>query len=140
MKGKTKDQPRKGGRFGPKDTPIKQIVSYSEDPASIEAVNHLAEDFFGGDKSAARRFLILYALQGLRRPVEGVFLPLVPGLNAPDDTTSAHGDGNTQVVNSSINANTADQAMAATQIGNANRNVNVKKNHDKPVRPSKRRK
>lgn len=64
----------------------------------------------------------------------------VRDLPEPESQCSTSGDGNTVLSASPINANTADNAMSATQIGNSNRNVNVKKNHDKPVRPSKRRK
>ena len=140
MKGRTKNQPRKSGRFASKDTPPKVMLGFCADPSTTATVEQLAEEYFKGVKSAAMDFLVLSALQELGRPVEGVIIPRIPGLNAPEEEQSAAGNGNTQVMHSSINANTADNAMSATQIGNANRNVNVKKNHAEPARTSKRRK
>lgn len=107
-------------------------------PEISNGVQDWADVNCSGNFSYAVDALLLIGLRAEGFVIEGVEQRPLAGKQG--DTTSASGDGNTQVVNSNINASTADEAMAATQIGNANRNVNVKKNHAEPARPAKRRK
>ncbi len=101
----------------------------------------------GNINQAAQR-LIYEALCNLGFDVNGENIPVpeepaeVTRLYAQQASRSPSitGDGNAQLSASPLNANATDNAMSATQIGSANRNVNLKKNHDKPVPPSKRRK
>ncbi len=84
MKGKTKNQPRKGGKFAQKATPPKVMLGFCATPSTVAAVEQLADEFFNGVKSTAMDFLTCFAMQEIGRPVEGVVVPRIPGLNAPE--------------------------------------------------------
>ena len=131
MKGRTKNQPRKSGRFASKDTPPKVMLGFCADPSTTATVEQLAEEYFKGVKSAAMDFLVLSALQELGRPVEGVIIPRIPGLNAPEEDAAAPASQTVHAENSTA---------ASIAVGNGNSSISADCDVTIGATPSKGRK
>jgi hypothetical protein len=133
------------GYFAEGDKPAMEKKGIPFDSQLLHDAEHFQKEFDLSSMAETVRALMRLGMESIGFPHVDMEPELTRKIHAKLDkgkynASSIAGDGNNQVVNSSINATAADEAMSATQIGNSNRNVNVKKNHAQPSRTSKRRK